>query len=146
MKYKIFPYPMFIHFSKPSLLIVKLKLLHGVSRGQLPLKKTHLCSPINMAAMKRQHPKFPRTASSPSQTCSPGYSLPHSQLWTTIAWQRRYPCVKGYLHCKSIFSHTVALDVQLINFFSLKKKCFVLEMSRFLCFCEIHKFQNLTSS
>ena len=27
--------------------------------------------------------------------------------------------------------------------FYLKKKCFVLEISRFLYFCEIHKFQNL---
>ena len=30
-----------------------------------------------------------------------------------------------------------------INFFYVKEKCFVLEISRFLRFCEIHKFQNL---
>ena len=30
-----------------------------------------------------------------------------------------------------------------MNFFIWRKKCFVLEMSRFLCFCEIHRFQNL---
>ena len=29
------------------------------------------------------------------------------------------------------------------DFFYLKKKCFVLEISRFSCFCEIHKFQIL---
>ena len=29
------------------------------------------------------------------------------------------------------------------EFEDLKKKCFVLEISRFLCFCEIYRFQNL---
>ena len=50
---------------------------------------------------------------------------------------------KGYLPYKTIFCHIVALD-NVINFFYLKKKhCFVLEISRFLCCCEIHRFQNL---
>ena len=50
--------------------------------------------------------------------------------------------LKGYLCSKTIFCNKVALDVQLMNFF-LKKKCFVLKIFRFLCFCEIHRFQNL---
>ena len=34
-------------------------------------------SPINMTTMIKQHANYPPTASSPKQTCSPGYSLPH---------------------------------------------------------------------
>ena len=34
-------------------------------------------SPINMTTVIRQHTKFPPTATSPRQSCSPGYSLPH---------------------------------------------------------------------
>ena len=43
------------------------------------------------------------------------------------------------------FLAKVALDVQLMFFFFffLKKKCFVREISRFLCFCKIHRFENL---
>ena len=44
------------------------------------------------------------------------------------------------------FLAKVALDVQLMFFFFvffLKKKCFVHEISRFLCFCKIHRFENL---
>ena len=33
-----------------------------------------------------------------------------------------------------LFCHEVGLDAQLMNFFYLKWKCFVLEISRFLCF------------
>ena len=48
---------------------------------------------------------------------------------------------KGYLRYKTIFCNKSALDVQLMNFFYLKKKqCFVLEISRFLCFCKMHGF------
>ena len=50
---------------------------------------------------------------------------------------------KGYLHYKTIFCNKVALDV-INEFFCLKKKqCFVLEISRFLCFGKMHRFQNL---
>ena len=45
---------------------------------------------------------------------------------------------------QNYFCLTVALDMQLMNLFILKKKkCFLLEISRFLCFCKIHIFQNL---
>ena len=51
---------------------------------------------------------------------------------------------KGYLSYKASFYHKVPLDVQLMIFiFFLKKKYFVPDISRFLCFCEIHRFQNL---
>ena len=50
--------------------------------------------------------------------------------------------LKGYLRYKTILFHKVALGVQLMNFFIWRKKCFVLEISRFLCFCEIGRFQN----
>ena len=49
----------------------------------------------------------------------------------------------AYLHFKTIFCSKVALDVWLMNFFYLKKKCFTLKIFRFFCFCEIHRFQNL---
>ena len=51
--------------------------------------------------------------------------------------------VKGYLCYKTILCRKVALDVQLMNFFIWKKKCFVLKILRFLCFCEIRRSQNL---
>ena len=57
------------------------------------------------------------------------------KIYTTI--------LKGYLRYKTVFCHKVALEVQLMDFFNLKKKCFALEVFRFLCFCEIHRFQNL---
>ena len=45
---------------------------------------------------------------------------------------------------KTFCYHKVPLDVQLMIFiFFLKKKYFVPDISRFLCFCEIHRFQNL---
>ena len=37
MKYKYFPTQFFNHFIQPSPTIAKLKSLHGVLRGQLPL-------------------------------------------------------------------------------------------------------------
>ena len=51
--------------------------------------------------------------------------------------------LRGYLLYKTIFGNKVAPDEQLMNFFYLKKKCFVLEIFRFLCFCKIRRFQNL---
>ena len=51
--------------------------------------------------------------------------------------------VKCYLRYKTIFCKKVALDVLLMNFSYLKKKCFVLEIFRFLCFCKIQGFQNM---
>ena len=41
------------------------------------------------------------------------------------------------------FCHTVLLDGQLIDFLIWRKKCLVLIISRFLRFCEIHRFKNL---
>ena len=52
-------------------------------------------------------------------------------------------CLKGYIRCKTIFCHKVALYEYLTNFFDLNQKYFVLEIFRFLCFCEIYRFQNL---
>ena len=53
-------------------------------------------------------------------------------------------CLKGYIRCKTIFCHKAALYVYLTIFFYLnKKQCFVLKIFRFLCFCEICRFQNL---
>ena len=47
--------------------------------------------------------------------------------------------LKGYLRYKSIFDIKKPLMCNEWLFF-LDRKCFVLEKSRFLCFCEIHKF------
>ena len=44
---------------------------------------------------------------------------------------------------KLFFFHKVALDVWINDFFYLKEKYFILEISRLLCFCEIHRNQNL---
>ena len=50
--------------------------------------------------------------------------------------------LKGYLRYKTILCHKAAWFV-INEFFYLKKKsCFVLEMSRFLCFCETCRLQN----
>ena len=51
--------------------------------------------------------------------------------------------LKRYLCYKTIFVHKAALDKQLMNFLNLMKKCFILQISRFLCFCEILRFQNM---
>ena len=51
--------------------------------------------------------------------------------------------VKGYVWYKTIFCHKVALNAQLMIFLFKKQWCFVFETSRFFCFCEIHRFQNL---
>ena len=58
--------------------------------------------------------------------------------------------LKGHLpYKKNTFCDKVALDAfffylkKKFEFFHMKKKSFVLEISRFLCFCEIHKFRNL---
>ena len=45
--------------------------------------------------------------------------------------------LKGYLRYKTIFCNKVA------KLYLKKKQCCVLEISRFLCFCEINRFQNL---
>ena len=52
--------------------------------------------------------------------------------------------VKGYLRYKTTLCHKAVRDVQLMNFFiwKKKKKCLVLEISRFLYFCETRRFQN----
>ena len=48
---------------------------------------------------------------------------------------------KGYLRYKTLLCHKAALDVSLMNFFYLNKKCFVLEISRFLCFVKPEDFK-----
>ena len=60
-------------------------------------------------------------------------------------WEKLEKFVKCYLRYKTIFCKKVALDVLLMNFSYLKKKCFVLEIFRFLCFCKIQGFQNMWS-
>ena len=56
---------------------------------------------------------------------------------------------KGYLYLevtstsKLFFAIKQPLMCNERFFFYLKKKCFVLEIFRFLYFCEIHRFQNL---
>ena len=42
--------------------------------------------------------------------------------------------VKGYLRNKAIFSHKEVLGRVINDFFYLKKKWFILEVSKFLCF------------
>ena len=44
--------------------------------------------------------------------------------------------VKGYLCYKTTFCHKLAL------FYLKKKQSFIFKLSRFLCFCEFHRFQN----
>ena len=52
--------------------------------------------------------------------------------------------IKGYFHYKIIFCHKVAHDVWLMNFlFEEKIILCSQEIYRFLCFGEIHRFQNL---
>ena len=53
-------------------------------------------------------------------------------------------CFKGYIGYKTIFCHKVTLYLYLTNFFDLnKKQCFLFEIFRFFCFCDIYRFQNL---
>ena len=66
------------------------------------------------------------------------YSIVHGQIHVNLS--STY-LLKGYLHYQNILCHKVALDVQLMNFNLKKKLCFVLEISRFLCFCEIPNFK-----
>ena len=75
----------------------------------------------------------------------------------TLSWRRPISCrnwclydiglrherVKGCLRYKTIFSPLSNPWCVINEFFYLKKKCFVLEKSWFLCFCEIYTFQNL---
>ena len=60
------------------------------SKSLPPLNLYALPSRINMTTMIRQNTKFPPTARSPRQIWSPGYSLRHSQLLTTIEGKRHY--------------------------------------------------------
>ena len=50
--------------------------------------------------------------------------------------------IKGYLRYKTILCQS-STGCVINKFFYLKKKCFVLEIPRFSCFCETCRFQNL---
>ena len=51
------------------------------------------------------------------------------------------PVIKGYLRYKSIFCYMVALDVQLIIFFYLRKICFFLEICSLCVFVKSTNFK-----
>ena len=48
------------------------------------------------------------------------------------------PVFKGYLRCKTIFCNKMAFNYKCNSHYFL---CFHLKISKFLCFCKIHKFQ-----
>ena len=61
--------------------------------------------------------------------------------WDGICWFKKL-CIKGYLCYKAIFCMKINPWCVIHEFFYLKKECFVLEISKFLCFYKLHRSQN----
>ena len=67
-----------------------------------------------------------------------GLMVTHKQIW----WEKE--SLKQQVLALHIFCNKVAFDAQLMNFFYLKKnQRFILEISRFFCFWEIHRYYKI---